>query len=75
MHACHISLYCHRSRLVPCIQVAVDFFGRPIVPKEKTDKGGSVKSGPKVVPYRVAYKFNEGNSAAVRKPVKVSAFL
>ena len=49
----------------------MDFFGRPIMPKE----GSGAKSGPKVKPYRVAYKFNEGNSAAVRKPVKVSAFL
>ncbi len=50
----------------------MDFFGRPIVPKENTD---NAKSGPKVQPYRVAYKFNEGNSAAVRKPVRVSAFM
>ena len=43
------------------------------MPKDggKPEKGG----GPKAKPYRVAYKFNEGNSAAVRKPVKVSAFL
>ncbi|KAI0823557.1 P-loop containing nucleoside triphosphate hydrolase protein [Trametes gibbosa] len=53
-------------------KVAVDFFGRPI--KEKIEPGG-VKAAPKAKPYRVAYKFNEGNSAAVRKPVKVSAFL
>ncbi|KAI0371671.1 P-loop containing nucleoside triphosphate hydrolase protein [Pilatotrama ljubarskyi] len=56
----------------PADKVAVDFFGRPIVPKEQ---GGSGKAGPKVKPYRVSYRFNEGNSAAVRKPVKVSAFL
>ena len=55
-------------------QAAVDFFGRPIVPKDKPEKGGA-KSGPKVQPYRIAYKFNEGNSSAVRKPIKVSAFL
>ncbi|KAI0723775.1 P-loop containing nucleoside triphosphate hydrolase protein [Cerioporus squamosus] len=54
----------------PAEKVAVDFFGRPIVPKEN-----GAKAGPKVKPYRVAYKFKEGNSSAVRKPVKVSAFL
>ncbi|KAI9069979.1 P-loop containing nucleoside triphosphate hydrolase protein [Trametes sanguinea] len=57
-------------------KVAVDFFGRPIVPKDKSEAGGKgAKAAPKVKPYRVAYKFNEGNSAAVRRPVKVSAFL
>lgn len=25
--------------------------------------------------YRVSYKFNEGNSAAVRRPVKLNSFL
>ena len=50
----------------------MDFFGRPIVTKDKPE---SAAGGPKVKPYRVAYKFNEGNSAAVRKPVKVSAWL
>ena len=53
----------------------MDFFGRPIVPKDTSGGGGGAKGGVKVKPYRVAYKFNEGNSAAVRKPVKVSAFL
>ncbi|KAH9846087.1 P-loop containing nucleoside triphosphate hydrolase protein [Lenzites betulinus] len=56
----------------PTEKIAVDFFGRPI--KEKSEPGG-VKAAPKAQPYRVAFKFNEGNSAAVRKPVKVSAFL
>ena len=53
----------------------MDFFGRPIVPKDQEGMGGAAKGGVKVKPYRVAYKFNEGNSAAVRKPLKVSAFL
>ncbi|KAM5538065.1 hypothetical protein V8D89_008262 [Ganoderma adspersum] len=53
-------------------KAAVDFFGRPIVAKDKPE---STAGGPKVKPYRVAYKFNEGNSAAVKKPVKVSAWL
>ncbi|KAI0672750.1 P-loop containing nucleoside triphosphate hydrolase protein [Trametes maxima] len=60
----------------PAEKVAVDFFGRPIVPKEESEQGEKGKKvAPKTKPYRVSYKFNEGNSAAVRKPVKVSAFL
>ncbi|KAI0362637.1 hypothetical protein OH77DRAFT_1416905 [Trametes cingulata] len=59
----------------PAEKVAVDFFGRPIVPKDQPGEGGSGKPARKVKPYRVSYRFNEGNSAAVRKPVKVSAFL
>lgn len=50
----------------------MDFFGRPIVAKDRPE---GATGGPKVKPYRVAYKFNEGNSAAVRKAVKVSAWL
>ncbi|KAH9900888.1 P-loop containing nucleoside triphosphate hydrolase protein [Cubamyces lactineus] len=57
----------------PAEKVAVDFFGRPIVPKDTPSQGA--KAVLKAKPYRVSYKFNEGNSAAVRKPVKVSAFL
>ncbi|CDO76430.1 hypothetical protein BN946_scf184781.g7 [Trametes cinnabarina] len=60
----------------PSEKVAVDFFGRPIEPKEKSEHGTKgANAAPKAKPYRVAFKFNEGNSAAVRKPVKVSAFL
>ena len=55
-------------------QVPTDFFGRPILNPGKSGKPSS-KKAPVVKAYRVAYKFNEGNSAAVRKPVKVSAFL
>ena len=55
-------------------QVAKDFFGRPIVPKKGSTKPVSSRKPPiKRAP--VIYKFNEGNSSAVRKPIKVSAFL
>lgn len=67
---------------------AVDFFGRPIKVTPSTNKAGGRKpassaanghgaksSNAAVEAYRVAYKFKEGNSAAVRKPVKVSSFL
>lgn len=64
---------------VPAVKVAVDFFGRPIVPKADADKTSQEKvkeaEAKKTAAYRVAYRFNEGNSAAVRKPVKVAAFL
>ncbi|TBU35498.1 P-loop containing nucleoside triphosphate hydrolase protein [Dichomitus squalens] len=58
----------------PAEKIAVDFFGRPIVSKDKPESA-SGKNAPKEKVYRVAYKFKEGNSAAVRKPVKVSAWL
>ncbi|TFK54597.1 P-loop containing nucleoside triphosphate hydrolase protein [Heliocybe sulcata] len=52
----------------------VDFFGRPITkPIAPSGKGGS-GSAPQTK-YRVSYKFHEGNSAAVRKPVKMASFM
>ncbi|KAF8891293.1 P-loop containing nucleoside triphosphate hydrolase protein, partial [Infundibulicybe gibba] len=51
-----------------------DFFGRLITsPSVTTTKAAARKNVEKK--YRVTYRFTEGNSAAVRKPVKVSAFL
>ncbi|KAF8633836.1 hypothetical protein AX15_001213 [Amanita polypyramis BW_CC] len=54
--------------------VAVDFFGRPIVrsPTETVRASQKAKIQQKV---RVTYRFTEGNSAAVRKPIKVGVFL
>ncbi|KAF8163574.1 P-loop containing nucleoside triphosphate hydrolase protein [Crassisporium funariophilum] len=52
----------------------VDFFGRLItVQSASTTKAAARKNVEKK--YRVTYKFLEGNSAAVRRPVKVSMFL
>ncbi|KAK0463823.1 P-loop containing nucleoside triphosphate hydrolase protein, partial [Desarmillaria tabescens] len=50
-----------------------DFFGRLIT----APAGGVGGTNNKIVEkkFRVAYKFAEGNSAAVRKPIKVGAFL
>lgn len=57
----------------------MDFFGRPVVPKncgtENGAAGNSMTMEKPVTKYRVAFRFNEGNSAAVRKPIKVAAFL
>lgn len=62
----------------------MDFFGRPIVPKTTgTGAGNKNKNKPASVSHKapekkkggVSYRFNEGNSAAVRKPVKVGTFL
>ncbi|TFY77930.1 hypothetical protein EWM64_g6081 [Hericium alpestre] len=57
---------------------AVDFFGRLIVPKAATTgtkpNSAAARKQPEKA-YKVSYKYNEGNSAAVRKPVKVSSFL
>ncbi|KAF8912069.1 hypothetical protein CPB84DRAFT_1761185 [Gymnopilus junonius] len=51
-----------------------DFFGRPItVASASTTKAAVRKNVEKK--YRVAYRFLEGNSAAVRKPVKVNMFI
>ncbi|TFK42329.1 P-loop containing nucleoside triphosphate hydrolase protein [Crucibulum laeve] len=51
-----------------------DFFGRPITtPSATTTKAAARKNVEKK--YRVSYRFAEGNSAAVRKHVKVSMFL
>jgi len=60
----------------------VDFFGRAITVPSKGE-GGNDRSGNKPVSrkvsapkgYRIGYKFAEGNSAAVRKPVKIGYFL
>ncbi|THH17123.1 hypothetical protein EW146_g3644 [Bondarzewia mesenterica] len=57
---------------------AVDFFGRPIVvprkPASARGRADEQEQAPSPA-FRIAYKHKEGNSAAVRKPVKVSSFL
>ncbi|KAG9080538.1 hypothetical protein FRC06_006459 [Ceratobasidium sp. 370] len=59
----------------------LDFFGRPIVPKEKNVQPGVRRTSSTIVPaplptgYKVKYKYNEGNSSAVRKPVKMASLL
>ncbi|KAJ7905842.1 hypothetical protein B0H14DRAFT_2661855 [Mycena olivaceomarginata] len=51
-----------------------DFFGRLItVPSISTTKAAERKNVEKK--YRVSYKFKEGNSAAVRKPIKIKDFM
>ncbi|ESK86737.1 chtf18 protein [Moniliophthora roreri MCA 2997] len=68
-----------RARLEPtdiADKPPTDFFGRLITPSAATtssNKRGIVlkENGKK---FRVSYRFKEGNSAAVRKPVKMSAF-
>jgi len=53
----------------------VDFFGRPIaIPTSNSHNKPASKKTPRR-DYHVSYRFLEGNSAAVRKPVKVSSFL
>lgn len=43
--------------------------------KKPGAKPASRKASTEKKPPGVSFKFNEGNSAAVRKPVKVSTFL
>jgi hypothetical protein len=47
------------------------------VPKETKDSDLANAGEPPAVikAYRVAYKYKEGNSAAVRKPVKIDSLL
>ncbi|EKM54246.1 uncharacterized protein PHACADRAFT_210061 [Phanerochaete carnosa HHB-10118-sp] len=58
-------------------KVPTDFFGRPILPNKDGAGKPVSRAGRAAPPSRpaVIYRFNEGNSAAVRKAVKVSAFL
>ncbi|KAI9459504.1 P-loop containing nucleoside triphosphate hydrolase protein [Lactarius psammicola] len=51
---------------------ATDFFGRPITTPTNKPPSSRRKA---VSVYRVSFKFKEGNSAAVRKPVKMASFL
>ncbi|KZV85521.1 P-loop containing nucleoside triphosphate hydrolase protein [Exidia glandulosa HHB12029] len=51
----------------------VDFFGRPIV--VSATKSRKAAAAPIVKKFKVTYKFHEGNSSAVRKPVKVASLL
>ncbi|CAE6360318.1 unnamed protein product [Rhizoctonia solani] len=60
----------------------LDFFGRPLVPKDKTSavstsRKPSVTIADKEIGsgFKVKYKYNEGNSSAVRKPVKLSSLV
>ncbi|KAI5124305.1 hypothetical protein M0805_008913 [Coniferiporia weirii] len=62
--------------LDPADKPPVDFFGRPITtqaPLSKRSKGGAPVPVEKA--FKVSFRFKEGNSAAVRKSVKVSSFL
>ncbi|KAJ7157004.1 P-loop containing nucleoside triphosphate hydrolase protein [Mycena crocata] len=69
-----------RARMEPVAVVDIadkpptDFFGRLITaPSLTTTKAAQRKNVEKK--YRVTYRFKEGNSAAVRKPIKTNAFL
>ncbi|KAG6855713.1 hypothetical protein H0H87_011701 [Tephrocybe sp. NHM501043] len=67
-----------RQRVDDGIDIAdkppTDFFGRVIaVPSADNTKAAARKNIEKK--YRVTYRYTEGNSAAVRKPVKIAAFL
>ena len=52
----------------------MDFFGRLItVPSASSTKAAVRRNVEKK--YRVSYRYREGNSAAVRRPIKVDTFL
>lgn len=57
-------------------QTPTDFFGRAIAVKSTSTTNPKLAATKTMKePYRVSYRFNEGNSAAVRKPVKLNSFL
>ena len=56
------------------MQPPTDFFGR-LISVESTNKTKAAEKKNVEKKYRVSFKFLEGNSAAVRKPVKVNAFV
>ncbi|TCD63546.1 hypothetical protein EIP91_005292 [Steccherinum ochraceum] len=56
-------------------KAAVDFFGRPIVQSASSTKPASTTGRASKKREGIVFKFREGNSAAVRRPVKVSSFL
>lgn len=59
----------------------VDFFGRPISAAPVSKKSKINSENNKAEPatdtrkHKISFRYNEGNSAAVRKPIKVAAFL
>lgn len=61
------------------LQPPTDFFGRPIVrpqaPAAVEPKRSEAKPDPLTKTYKIAYRFKEGNLAAVRHPIKISALL
>jgi chromosome transmission fidelity protein 18 len=70
-----LSFHLSPTLIYKCLQPALDFFGRPVVtPKADVNKPPSSRRQA-MATYRVSFKFKEGNSAAVRKPVKMASFL
>ena len=81
------SLYTKRSAARPAAdglvdQVPLDFFGRPLtvvgLPSDAADGKGAKDGGEtdrerEAKRFRVFYKFHEGSSTAVRKPLRMSA--
>ncbi|KIJ10510.1 hypothetical protein PAXINDRAFT_177467 [Paxillus involutus ATCC 200175] len=68
-----------RARTQGQIDVAdkppVDFFGRPITAPKAPTSSVSKPRRHMLQEFQTTYRYLEGNSAAVRKPVKVSSFL
>jgi len=56
-------------------QPPVDFFGRPITIPRKASGSGAPRSKCPLKGFQTTYRYLEGNSAAVRKAVKIASFL
>lgn len=65
---------CYHAKICLMLQPPVDFFGRLITEPSATSTKAAVRKNVEKK-YRVTYRFAEGTSAAVRKPVKIAAFL
>lgn len=64
------------TRFLKLGQPPTDFFGRPLVQKPKSTISQQIMQGPTAGRLtKTSYKFHQGNSAAVRKPVKISLLL
>jgi hypothetical protein len=69
-------LSCLARFLTAMLQPPTDFFGRSIAVAPIKDKSKKTnKTAARKGPPGVTFRFNEGNSAAVRRNVKVSAFM
>ncbi|KAL0097434.1 hypothetical protein J3Q64DRAFT_1060365 [Phycomyces blakesleeanus] len=55
-------------------KIPTDFFGRPIIPKQTQEDGNEMQVDEPKVPI-VAYRYHEGFSNAVKKPMTVQMFL
>ncbi len=57
------------------VQGLVDFFGRPLTPSRVNAAGQRSSKGMAGPTHPLWFKFNEGHSNAVRRPIKIKTLL